>query len=104
MCMSCNNEKITKKKIIIFSLIGVAVVATTYFVYTATKSGAVFALPAVLGLAACPLMCVAMGGIMWLGARFGLKKDKKEKPQKFKADQHSCCAKHSNEHHKDFNN
>ena len=68
MCMACSNTgKITKKKIALFSSIAVAIGATTYFIFTTTNNPALAAtIPLILSFAACPAMCAAMGGIMWL--------------------------------------
>ena len=93
----CNTGKITKKKIIVFSVIGIAIVAT-YFVFTATNSSAALALPAILGFAACPAMCVAMGGVMWIAARFGSNK-KQNNSEKTSPEHLSCCdSYHAYEH------
>jgi flagellar basal body-associated protein FliL len=103
--MSCsNNKKFTKKKIIIFSLIGIAAAAITYFVFSATNSGAALALPAVLGLAACPLMCAAMGGIMWISARLGNKNKQKVNSDRVVTNQDPFCAEHSHKQNRNFDN
>lgn len=79
MCMACNTGKITKKKIALFSSIAVAIGATTYFTFTTTNNPALAAtIPLFLSFAACPAMCVGMGGIMWLMYR---KKKNAEKMQ-----------------------
>jgi uncharacterized protein HemX len=78
MCMSCSTGRITKKKIAIFSSsIGVLIVVGTYFAFITTNNPAVAAaVPALLSFAACPAMCVAVGGIMWLSTRFSRNKNK----------------------------
>jgi hypothetical protein len=46
-------------------------------IFTATNNPAVAAtMPALLSLAACPAMCVGMGGMMWFMSRFSKKKNK----------------------------
>lgn len=67
MCMSCNPGKTsTKRKVTIFSSVGLAAAITSYLIFTTTNNPAIAsALPALLSFAACPLMCAVMGGIMW---------------------------------------
>lgn len=71
MCMSCSSTgKITKKKLAIFSAIGVGIGAATYFAFTATNNPAIAAVvPLLLVFAPCLGMCAVMGGIMWLKGR-----------------------------------
>lgn len=77
MCMSCSTGRITKKKIAIFSSIGVLIVVGTYFAFVTTNNPAVAAaIPALLSFAACPAMCMALGGIMWFSSRFSRNKNK----------------------------
>jgi hypothetical protein len=71
---ACCNVRLTKKRVLAFSAIGTAVAAASYFAFTATDSGTLLALSGVLGFAACPAMCAAMGGSMWLANRIGRKK------------------------------
>src|SRR5436305_3236986 len=68
MCMSCNSTgKITKKKIVVLSSAASGIAATTYVAFTLTHNPAIAAtIPALLSLAACPAMCVGMGGGYWL--------------------------------------
>lgn len=67
MCMACNNGKMTKKKIALFSSIAVAIGASTYFIFITTNNPAIAAtIPLVLSFAVCPAMCAGMGGILWL--------------------------------------
>lgn len=75
MCMSCNNTRKPLKKIIVIlaTVIGMGVI--TYFVFSATNNP-VFAasIPLIMSFVACPLMCVAMGGSMWLMNQYASKK------------------------------
>jgi hypothetical protein len=75
--MSCDNGKIsTKKKFIIFSSVGLAIAIATYLVFTTTNNPAIAAaLPALLSLGACPLMCAIVGGLMWFSRRSSTRKD-----------------------------
>jgi hypothetical protein len=66
-CNSCMSS--TKKKIIVFSFLGLAI-ATAYLVLTATNNPATAAaIPVFLPFATCPLMCAAIGGLMWFSRR-----------------------------------
>ena len=77
MCMSCESRKITKKKIAIFSSIGVGITVLTYIAFITTNNPVLAAaMPAVLGFAACPAMCIAMGGAMWFMNRLSKNKNK----------------------------
>jgi hypothetical protein len=78
MCMSCNTKGLSRKrKIIIFSSLGSGIAAVSYLTFTATSNPALAAtIPALLSLAACPAMCVGMGGVMWFMSRFSKKKNK----------------------------
>jgi hypothetical protein len=77
MCMSCDTGRLTKrKKIILFSSLGAGGAAATYFVLTASNSPiAAAAIPTALAFGACPLMCAAMGGVMWLSGRLSKNKN-----------------------------
>lgn len=75
MYSCCNIGKSTKIKLIVFSAIGIAIVGTSYFVFT-PNNGAALGLSDLLGFAACPFMCAIMGGIMWIGSKFGETKSK----------------------------
>jgi hypothetical protein len=94
MCMSCSTGRITKKKIAIFSSIGVLIVVGTYFAFITTNNPAVAAaVPALLSFAACPAMCVAVGGIMWLSSRFSRNKNKDNNTSiSTTKEQESCCS------------
>ena len=80
MCMSCCNNsnsnggrRINKRRIAILSIMGAGVAGAAYFSVTANPSfGA--SIPVILAFAACPAMCAAMGGAMWLRRRFSKKK------------------------------
>jgi hypothetical protein len=77
MCMSCESGKITKKKIAIFSSIDIGIAALTYIAFITTNNPVLAAaMPAVLGFAACPAMCIAMGGAMWFMNRLSKNKNK----------------------------
>lgn len=71
MCMSCNNTRNPLKKISIVLAMVIGIGAITYFVFSATNNP-VFAasIPLIMSFAACPLMCAAMGGSMWLMNRY----------------------------------
>jgi hypothetical protein len=60
----------TKRKVIIFSSVGLVIAFATYLAFTTTNDPTVAtALPVLLSLAACPLMCAVMGGIVWFSCR-----------------------------------
>jgi phosphate/sulfate permease len=70
MCMSCSSTgKITRKKIVILSVIGTGIAAATYFAFTSNNPAIVAAIPLLLVFAPCLGMCAVMGGIMWLKGR-----------------------------------
>jgi hypothetical protein len=97
--MSCGSGKITKKKIAIFSSIGIGITALTYIAFTTTNNPVIAAsMPAVLGFAACPVMCIAMGGGMWFMNRLSKKKNNKNENQNVSLEEKtlpsSCCATH----------
>jgi hypothetical protein len=62
-CCDINGKNI-KTKVIVFSIIVIAIIAASYFVFTTTNNGTALAFSGILGFAACPAMCVAMGGGM----------------------------------------
>jgi hypothetical protein len=74
--MSCSTGRITKKKIAIFSSIGVLIAVGTYFAFMTINNPTVAAAIPALSFAACPAMCVAVGGIMWFSSRFSRNKNK----------------------------
>ncbi len=90
MFSCCNIGKNTKTKIIVFSAIGIAIVAASYFVFTATNNGAALALFGILGFAACPAMCAVMGEEMWVASRFRNRKGQKINSNNDQ--EQSCCA------------
>jgi flagellar basal body-associated protein FliL len=75
MYSCCYIGKSTKIKLIVFLAIGIGVVSTSYFIFT-SNNGAALGLSGLLGFAACPFMCAIMGGIMWIGSKFGKTKSK----------------------------
>lgn len=81
--MSCNTKWLSKKKkIITFSSIGSGIAAVSYLTFSTTSNPAIAAtVPALLSLAACPAMCVGMGGVMWFMNRFSKKKNKNKNNQ-----------------------
>ena len=97
MCMDCNSGgKITKKKIVILSSAAAGMAATTYVAFTLTHNPALAAtMPALLSLAACPAMCVCMGGAFWLVTRFSGKNRNNDQLLELKEAQNeesSCCS------------
>lgn len=78
--MSCNTGRLTKRKIIVLSLLGVGIAAGTYFAISTTNNPAVAAaVPALAAFAICPAMCAAMGGLIWFMNRSSKDKDKEAK-------------------------
>jgi hypothetical protein len=71
MRMSCSPGKVsTKRKVTIFLSVGLAAAITSYLTFTTTNNPAIAsALPPLLSLAVCPLMCAVMGGLMWFSRR-----------------------------------
>ena len=97
MCMACNNGvKITKRKVVVLSSAASGIAATTYVAFTLTHNPAIAAtIPALLSLAACPAMCVGMGGAFWLVRRFSGKNRNKDQIQESKDEENkesSCCS------------
>jgi hypothetical protein len=67
MCMSCNTGRLTKKKIILLSLLVVGVTVGIYFVFSTTNNPLIAAaVPALAAFAICPAMCAIMGGLIWV--------------------------------------
>ena len=64
----------TKRKIAIFSSAGAGIGIASYFAFTTVPAMAA-AVPAILTFAACPAMCAAMGGAMFLQKRRSNKKN-----------------------------
>jgi hypothetical protein len=105
--MSCNNpgKKITgKKKIIVFSSVGLGIsAAAIYLGFIATNNvGLVAVMPAILFVIACPAMCIGMGSIFWIMGYFSKNKDKKSMPSNTTdLKEHFCCElSHANENQK----
>jgi hypothetical protein len=65
--MSCGSGKMsTKRKVTIFSSVGLAIAIATYLAFITTNNPTITsAILALLSLAACPLMCAVIGGAMW---------------------------------------
>jgi len=72
MCMSCRGSN--RKRIAIIAGAGAGVAGIAYASLAASPISAA-ALPVVLAFAACPAMCAAMGGAMWLRKRFSKRKN-----------------------------
>ena len=70
--MSCGPGKITaRKKFVIFTSIGIGVAAIAYLVFVTTNNPALTAsIPAILSLAAGPVICVGFGGVIVFMNRF----------------------------------
>jgi hypothetical protein len=103
MCMSCNTKGLSRKrKIILFSSLGSGIAAISYLTFTVTSNPAISAtVPALLYLAACPAMCIGMGGMMWFMSRFSKKKKNKDNQKSINHDiaevqekevKASCCG------------
>ena len=95
--MTCGSGgKITKKKIVVFSAVGSGIAVATYAAFTLTHNLAIATtLPALLSLAACPAMCVGMGGAFLLVSRFSGKnrsKDQMLKSKEVENGESSCCS------------
>src|SRR5437867_886054 len=67
-CCSIGGGGSKKRKIAMISGAGAGAAGIAYLSLTANP-GAAAAIPAVLVFAACPAMCAAMGGVMWLSRR-----------------------------------
>jgi hypothetical protein len=100
MFMSCDSAKMsTKKKITMFSSMGLVITVATYFVLTTTNNPTIAAiLPLLLSFGACPLMCAAVGGLMWFSHRSSKSndshKDSQNKPiATNREEEASCCSK-----------
>jgi hypothetical protein len=79
--MSCHNMRRAgsnkKSMIAIISGAGVGAAGIAY-VSLAANPVAAAVIPAILAFAACPAMCAAMGGAMWLSRRFSKRKNQIE--------------------------
>jgi hypothetical protein len=83
LCMSCHNMQggCSKKKMIaIISGAGIAATGIAYVSLAANPIAAAL-IPAVLAFTACPAMCAAMGGVMWLSRRFSKRKNQTQVQQ-----------------------
>lgn len=80
MCMSCNTGRLTKKKIILLSLLVVGVTIGIYFVFSATNNPLIAAaIPALAAFAICLAMCAIMGGLIWVMNRSSKNKGKDQR-------------------------
>jgi hypothetical protein len=96
MCMSCNTGRLTKKKIILLSLIVVGVTIGIYFVFLTTNNPIIAAaVPALAAFAICPAMCAIMGGLIWVMNRSSKNKGKDQKHLLNDAESSSCCSDNS---------
>jgi hypothetical protein len=64
-----------RKRIAIIAGAGAGAAGVITYVSLAANPVAAAALPVVLVFAACPAMCAAMGGVMWLSRRFSKRKN-----------------------------
>lgn len=65
MCMNCNNSRSPLKKIILLLAITIGIGVIIYFPFVLTSNPTIAAsISLILSFAACPLMCVVMGGFM----------------------------------------
>jgi hypothetical protein len=104
--MSCHNTERAgsnkKRMIAIISGAGVGVAGVAYVSLVANPVAAA-AIPAILAFAACPAMCAAMGGAMWLSRRFSKRKNQTQVQQsvvnsKEEAAEVKTQSKDSNQH------
>jgi len=78
---------------------GIVMATATYLIFTTTNNPAIAAaLPALLSFAVCPLMCAAVGGLMWFSRRSSKSNDSHKeshnKPIATNREQEvSCCSK-----------
>lgn len=74
--MACNNGglgRMNKKKIAVLSSVGAGIAVASYAALTLNPLAGVAA-PLILAFVACPAMCAAMGGAMWIRERMAKKK------------------------------
>jgi hypothetical protein len=91
--MNCNTGKLTKKKIILLSLLGVGLTVGIYFVFSTTNNPAISAIvPALAAFAICPVMCAVMGGFMWMMNRSSKNKGKEQRHLLEDEEMSSCCS------------
>lgn len=93
--MSCHNMggggRSKKRKIAIISGAGIAVTGIAYVSLMANPVAAAI-IPAVLAFAACPAMCAAMGGAMWLNRRISKRKNQTQVPHAVVNSKHEIAA------------
>jgi hypothetical protein len=70
-----------RKRIAIIAGAGAGAAGVITYVSLAANPVAAAALPVVLVFAACPAMCAAMGGAMWLSRRFSKRKNQAQVQQ-----------------------
>jgi len=91
----------TKKRIIALASIVVGIAAIIYTISVSTKNFALLALsPLALGFLACPLMCAAMGGVLWLAGRLSRNKEKAN----FQPNSGGCCGQHHHDNVRENHN
>ena len=74
--MVCNTGglgRMTRKKIVVLSSVGASIGVASYAVLTLNPLAGV-ATPLILAFVACPAMCAAMGGAIWIRERMAKKK------------------------------
>jgi hypothetical protein len=78
--MSCHGNN-RKRRIAIIAGAGIGAAGVITYVSLAANPVAAAALPVVLAFAACPAMCAAMGGAMWLSRRSSKRKNQAQVQQ-----------------------
>jgi hypothetical protein len=78
--MSCQGNN-RKRRIAIVAGAGAGAAGVITYLSLAANPVAAAALPIVLAFAACPAMCAAMGGAMWLSRRFSKRKNQAQVQQ-----------------------
>lgn len=93
--MACNSGgrgRITRKRIVVLSSVGAGIAAASYAALTLNPLAGVAA-PLILAFAACPAMCAAMGGAMWIRKRMAKKKASSMTMAVGQTSkEHSCCG------------
>jgi hypothetical protein len=79
MYMSCHGNN--RKRIAIIAGAGAGAAGVITYASLAANPVAAAALPVILAFAACPAMCAAMGGAMWLSKRFSKRKNQAQVQQ-----------------------
>jgi ABC-type transport system involved in multi-copper enzyme maturation permease subunit len=91
--MSCNTGRLTKKKILLLSLLVAGVTVGIYFIYSTTNNPAIaVAVPALAAFAICPAMCAIMGGLIWVMNRSSKNKGKDQSHLLNDEESSSCCS------------